>query len=217
VAGEGLATVAEAPCDAAIVDLKLPDLSGLDLLPAIKASSPGTEVIVITAHASLSSAIQAVNEGALAYLEKPFSMDQLLATLGRALERKRAEEMRHRLAAIVVGLIKDMTERETAEAARREMSELRAITLLAGGVAHEVSNPLAVIMGQLELLLATHLPKGGIMARRLEQALEAGEQIKAIVAQMMKITRIETAPTDDGLPPVLDIRKSSDRRVSSAA
>ena len=107
-----------------------------------------------------------------------------------------------------LAVIKDMTEREAGEAARQEVAELRAITLLAGGVANEINNPLGVILGQLELLKAT-LPNDGKAARRLEQALAAGNEIRDIVARMTRLTRVASTPPDNRLPPILDIRKSS--------
>jgi len=85
----GLETLASNPVEAAIVDVKLPDTSGLDLLQTIRASSLGTEVILITGHASLASAVQAINGAAFAYLTKPFEMRDLLTTLGRALDKCR--------------------------------------------------------------------------------------------------------------------------------
>src|SRR2546428_6720778 len=85
----GLESLVSNPVEAAIVDVKLPDASGLDLLEAIRSSSPGTEVILITGHASLAGAVQAINGAAFAYLTKPFEMRDLLATLGRALDKCR--------------------------------------------------------------------------------------------------------------------------------
>src|SRR3970040_964348 len=77
------------PFDAVIVDIKLPDISGLDLLKALKGASPETEVVFITGFASLATAIQAINGAAYAYITKPFEMDHLLATLDKALEKQR--------------------------------------------------------------------------------------------------------------------------------
>jgi len=85
----GLEALASSPVDAVIVDLKLPDVSGLDLLAAIKATSAETEVILITGHASLTSAVQAINGAAFGYLTKPFDVRQLVATLDKALEKQR--------------------------------------------------------------------------------------------------------------------------------
>src|SRR6185436_18505684 len=75
------------PTDAAILDIMLPDMSGLDVLQAIKTSSPATEVIVITGHASLPTAIRAIDGSAFAYLVKPVEVEHLLAVLRRAIER----------------------------------------------------------------------------------------------------------------------------------
>ena len=86
---DGLEKVRTRPFDATIVDIKLPDISGLDLLKALKEASPETEVIFITGYASLQTAIQAIDGAAFAYLVKPFEMDHLLATLAKALEKQR--------------------------------------------------------------------------------------------------------------------------------
>ena len=75
--------------DAAILDLQLPDVSGLVLLQAIKTSSPTTEVIIITGHASVDTAIQAIDGAAFAYVTKPFAMDNLLGTIEKALAKRR--------------------------------------------------------------------------------------------------------------------------------
>jgi len=89
---EGLAalnSLTSAAAEAAIIDLRLPDISGLDLLEAIKLSSPETEVIIITGHASMPSALQAINGAAFGYLTKPFETPHLIAMLDRALEKHR--------------------------------------------------------------------------------------------------------------------------------
>jgi PAS domain S-box-containing protein len=95
--------IARRQFDAAIVDVKLPDMSGLEVLQAIKAVSPRTEVIFITAPASLPMALEAMNGSAFALVIKPFEIDHLLATLDKACERQhladvlRQSEERYRL------------------------------------------------------------------------------------------------------------------------
>jgi len=76
----------------ALIDLKLEDMSGLEVLRGIKEYSPGTECIVITGHASQESAITAVNLGAYSYVRKPYDMEQLLLTVRRAFEKQAAKE-----------------------------------------------------------------------------------------------------------------------------
>jgi PAS domain S-box-containing protein len=75
--------------DAAIVDVKLPDISGIEVLKTIKALSPRTEVILITDYASLPMALEAINGSAFALLIRPFEIEHLLATLDKARERQR--------------------------------------------------------------------------------------------------------------------------------
>ncbi len=86
-----LDALAARPVDAAILDIKLPDIPGLELMRTIKTSYPGIEIIVITGHASISNAIQAINGAAFAYLTKPFDMEHLMVVVDKALERKRLE------------------------------------------------------------------------------------------------------------------------------
>jgi two-component system response regulator HydG len=69
-----------------LTDVRMPQVSGLDILKAAKEQDPETPVILMTAQASLQTAIQAVNEGAFYYIQKPFSNDELLAILRRACE-----------------------------------------------------------------------------------------------------------------------------------
>jgi PAS domain S-box-containing protein len=107
-----------------------------------------------------------------------------------------------------LGVIRDLTDREAADAARREASEFRTVSLLAGGVAHEVNNPLAIIVGQLELL-ATGMSPDGPEGRRVERALAAAKEIKDAVIRLAKLSRIETTTADKLLPPILDIRRSA--------
>ena len=69
-----------------LTDVRMPQVSGLDILKAAREQDPETPVILMTAQASLQTAIQAVNEGAFYYIQKPFSNDELLTILRRACE-----------------------------------------------------------------------------------------------------------------------------------
>ncbi len=78
---------ASAP-DIVLTDIKMPGVSGTDLLAAVREQDPETPVILMTAQASLQSAIQAVNQGAFYYIQKPFSNDDLVAICRRAAEQR---------------------------------------------------------------------------------------------------------------------------------
>jgi two-component system NtrC family response regulator len=70
---------------AVITDLRMPGMHGLDLLAQIKSLSPDTAVIVVTAHGSIDSAVEAMKRGAFDYLQKPFSSEQLILCVEKAL------------------------------------------------------------------------------------------------------------------------------------
>jgi PAS domain S-box-containing protein len=73
--------------DVALIDLKLEDMSGLEVLRGIKTHSPATECIMLTGHATQTTAIEAINLGAYSYFQKPYEVDQLLVAIQRAAEK----------------------------------------------------------------------------------------------------------------------------------
>lgn len=76
--------------DVALVDMRLPDSSGLEVLAYAQQRSPHTGVVILTGYASLDSAVRALNLGAVAYLIKPCKADRLLLTVEKALARARS-------------------------------------------------------------------------------------------------------------------------------
>ncbi len=76
-ATDAIATIRECAPDVAIVDLRMPEVGGLDVLRAIREAQPECRVILMTAHAEVDSAIEAVKLGAMDYLSKPLDFDRL--------------------------------------------------------------------------------------------------------------------------------------------
>ena len=105
-------------------------------------------------------------------------------------------------------LFADVVASHTAEVARRDAAQLRAVMLLAQAAAHEINNPLTAVMGGLDIV-KRHLRAGTDEARWIDRAYEASERIADIVRRMTHITQLEEVPTVGSLPPMLDIRKSS--------
>jgi PAS domain S-box-containing protein len=103
---------------------------------------------------------------------------------------------------------RDARERLAAEAAVREGSELRAATLVARAAAHEINNPLAVILGYLQLLDG-RLPADSREKGWSVQMLEAGARIRDAVARLNSVIKVQATPTTEGTPAMLDSVRSS--------
>ncbi|OGP73748.1 MAG: sigma-54-dependent Fis family transcriptional regulator [Deltaproteobacteria bacterium RBG_13_58_19] len=78
--------------DLALVDLRLGTASGLELIPALRAACPWMKVVVITAYASIDTAVEAMRQGAFDYLPKPFTPDQLILLIRRIAEVRTLEQ-----------------------------------------------------------------------------------------------------------------------------
>jgi two-component system response regulator AtoC len=88
---EALLAVKEKQPDVLITDLRMEGMDGIALLTQSKAVSPGTDVIVVTAYASVETAIAALREGAYDYLTKPFRTEELLLAVSRLEEKRRLQ------------------------------------------------------------------------------------------------------------------------------
>lgn len=86
---EGLAVFAKQPADIVILDIKMPGMSGVEVLKNIKLLHPSTEVIMITGYATVSTAEESKKLGAFDYLTKPFDMSQIKNVIKKILAEKK--------------------------------------------------------------------------------------------------------------------------------
>jgi DNA-binding NtrC family response regulator len=114
--------------DIVISDIRMPDVSGAEVLSAARAANPETPVILMTAQATLQSAMHAVNEGAFYYIQKPFRNDELLAIVHRASEH-RALRVENR------NLKQEIRKRDRANAPIGQSANWLAVLQLAATVA----------------------------------------------------------------------------------
>lgn len=85
------------PLDLALVDLRLPDGDGIELMQKLRASHPNIQVIILTGHGSIEIAVRATQNGAYHFVTKPFNMEELLSVIGRALSHKNLTQENHQL------------------------------------------------------------------------------------------------------------------------
>lgn len=96
-AAEALQSLARRPADLVLSDLTMPGLSGLELLERVQREHPGTDFVLITAHASVDSAVRALRMGATDYLQKPLRAEDLVLVVERTLARRTLVEENVRL------------------------------------------------------------------------------------------------------------------------
>ncbi len=87
----------DTPVDLAIVDLNLPDGDGIEFMSYLKGLSPSTQVIILTGHGTIESAIRATQKGAFHFVTKPFNLDELLSLIDKALTHKQLQQENQQL------------------------------------------------------------------------------------------------------------------------
>jgi DNA-binding response OmpR family regulator len=159
-----IAELTRAPADIILTDLMLPDQPGYDLMRWSQEHPPAPPVLVMTAYASLESAIEALKQGAYDFLLKPITPPELAAALSRA--------------SVAVSL----------QRSRDRAEHLRHIAEVALTLAHEINNPLAVIMGELQLQLEE--ASGPIDRTALDISLEAAHRIADVVRKISALQEV---------------------------
>jgi len=93
----------------ALVDIKLPDADGIELVALLKEAHPETEAVIVTGHASLDTSVQAVDKGVFAYLIKPLNMDEVLQKVQDIVSRQHLVQEKQRAEAALRERVKELT------------------------------------------------------------------------------------------------------------
>jgi two-component system, sensor histidine kinase and response regulator len=165
----GLEAVARLKPALVVVDLKMPGISGTEVISRIHESDPGIVIIVITGYATIDTAVGAMKLGAYDFLPKPFSPEELRLIVNRGLERRQLALDSHR------------TEME------REILKHRFITF----VSHQLQTPLVAIHQYLDVL--NHLGDTDAAKRHewIDRSLKRTEQLQAIIKDWLTLAKVE--------------------------
>ncbi|MFQ5888253.1 MAG: ATP-binding protein, partial [Candidatus Hydrothermarchaeales archaeon] len=93
-----------------LIDIKLPDISGTEILKKVKEMQPDAVAIIVTAYASLQTSVEALNEGAYAYIMKPLNIDEVIANIREGLEKQQLIIENRRLKEFNENIVQSMTE-----------------------------------------------------------------------------------------------------------
>ena len=191
----GIQKIRDLRPDAVIVDLKMPGMSGFDVLENLRVIDPQIMAIVITGYATVDSAVEAMKKGAYDFLPKPFTPEELRMILARALE--------HRKLAL------------EAEALRREkeLLEENMITM----VSHQLRSPLVAIQQYFEVLLAGMA--GSLEEKTREMIRKASDRLVRLldlINDWLDLARIDTGRLVGKLKP-LDLRPALSKLVEFMA
>lgn len=175
------ATLNEHRVAVALIDLKLDLGSGIDLIRSLRQTAPDLVTVMITAYASIETAIEAMKAGAYDYLSKPFYSEDLLATLERCFERIRLVDDRRR-----------------AEDRLRQLQRMEAIGQLTSGLAHDFNNVLSVLAGNLHWM-RERVNDDPALREMVDDALDAARAGAEMTERLLAFSRppaTATASTD---------------------
>ncbi|MBT3375038.1 MAG: hybrid sensor histidine kinase/response regulator [Lentisphaerae bacterium] len=198
-AAEALEQAGEGFYNLAVLDLKLPDATGLELLTPLKELHPDMEVIMLTGYASMETAIEALNQGASAYISKPVNTTELLSRVQEVLNRQGLvfenrrlyEETKREVAERKRAEAELRTAKEAAEAANRTKSQFLA------SVSHELRTPLNAIIGFADVLsegAAGELEER--QAKYVGNILTAGERLLALINDVLDVAKIDAGESE---------------------
>ncbi len=182
--------------DVVFLDIKMPEMDGTEVLRRLKDIDSELEVVLITAHAALDTAQQAVRHGAIDYITKPFAVDEITAVAERAItkriERQKEQELLRQVRPAADAIswqlraLDDTAEdadqsamyenlaaaHNSIEAQLSKVARLNAIGEIAAEVAHDVRNFLTAILLRIEMLLMDLKQSAQISTRTVQDALE---------------------------------------------
>ena len=169
---KGVEAVAQRGADLVLVDLKMPGMSGMEVIGRIHQIDPQIVIVVITGYATIDTAVEAIKSGAYDFLPKPFSPDELRLIVNRGLERRR------------LTLVSQRAERE------RMLLQRRFISF----VSHQLQAPLAAVHQYLAVLQDLDDSEQGAAKRQewLAACQRRTAEMQGIIRDWMTLAKVES-------------------------
>ena len=151
-----------------LLDIKLPDMEGVELIASLKEMHPDTVVIMVTGYASLENAVRALNEGASAYLTKPLDMDRVLTIVKEALEKQHLVIENRRLYQVAQ---QELAERKQAE------KELKRSSKKLQKLVEEIIQAIALVTELRDPYTSGHQQRVTLLACAIAKEMNLNEKI----------------------------------------
>ncbi|RRR69217.1 MAG: DNA-binding response regulator [Candidatus Viridilinea halotolerans] len=194
---EALAAMAALPADLVLLDLQLGDSNGVDVMQIMRSRWPQTQIIILTAHGSMGSAIAAVRHEAADYLLKPIGVDALRQRVGEVLTRHRASRERQTLIRTMYQQLQSLVEEDAPEASPAEAPPTHrdALTLVAGPLVvdsgryavHMRGQPIEVTPTEFAILqILARNPDSAVSCVQIVQTFQAGVESEDEARQIVR-------------------------------
>jgi len=183
---EGLAKIQTGGFSIILLDVMMPDVSGLELLEPIRTQDPDTICIIITGYATVELAVQAMKLGAYDFIAKPFSDDNLLLAVEKGLERRQLQQEARRLQHV----------EEEAKQLSQEKARLQELDSVKSAfmrkVAHELRAPVAAIRSFMTLMLEGYTPPEQQRSMQ-ERAAQRADELLVLIDDLLNLARLKDA------------------------
>ena len=163
--------------DVVVLDIRMPDLSGIEVLRHIREAEPAPEVILVTAYPSLETAKDAVKLGAYDYIEKPFAIEDFRKVVHKGVERKHKSDK-------AIQLVSDF---EEARQQLIQLEKLSSLGQMTSEVIHELATPITGLLGYSELLLDQECDD--IIKNSLKKIRSEAERCQNIIRNILAYAR----------------------------
>jgi signal transduction histidine kinase len=175
---EALSIIKNEEFDIVICDLIMPDLNGIEVLEEIKKITPDTEVIIITGHGSVKSAIECIKKGAIDYLVKPINTPELIVTIKKSIEEINLKKE----------LKKTINNLKQTQQQLINSEKLSIIAKFATSIAHQLRNPLSVITSSSQYLIKK-TSQDEQTRKILEIIKRNAEQAERIIKEVLSVAK----------------------------
>ena len=220
---EGLEMIRQQKPDLVFLDIRMPEMDGVEVMRRIKDIDPDIEVSIITAYAAVDSAQEAVRCGALDYLTKPFAVSDVRDVVERALQRRRRRadqqvmlEQVQQISATLIGQLDTLgvqpdasdqasllelltSAHNSIEGQLGNVGRLSAIGEIAAEVAHDVNNFLSAMLLRIEILLLKTRENEQLSAEEVTATLQGIQQ--SVRDSVQTVERISSFSQSDPYEP----------------